>query len=180
MKKLLIGLALAVGVQVCHGYTVNLRNATDYPVDFYVHSSLAGCCYGCGIDDKSKCKVSVAPQESRSFNFKKDRGVVCAGACIKCVSARIHTGKKDIEATFDLQDIGTIKFMKSQNAPYATSGTVFLMATGKAKAAGAIILAEMLANVGVAAGEAIAYQCTDMEITLHQQGKDFGFSYKKK
>ena len=175
-KNYVVILSLLLLSNLSYGYIVYLNDHTSSDkVDFYVHTSLAGCCYGCG--GTGECKVTTsAAGRSGKYNMK-DRHYVCKGACIQCITARIYKNGQTFEATLNL-------------ASQATMNALEAIGSGTTAGAGGIYLGPEALAVGAAAGAvagavvggamAIKYQCTDMEVTLSEQDNGYRYDYKKR
>ncbi len=161
MKKLLGMLVIMLaccGFQM-QGYSVKLINKTPYKVDFFVHTTLASCCYGCEVG--GKCNVTVDAMKDGLFEWPKHckwgicRPDTCAGACWKCVNARIH-----------LEDGTTIEKKYEVSSPLQVNKADMprLLTPDASLAADAIF-----AGVAAAYGE-IKSTCTDIEVTIFGNG----------
>lgn len=177
-KSYVIALLLLGLSHLSYGYTVYLNNHTrSSQVDFYVHSSLAGCCEDMLCRGEGKCKVSLAAGSSGQFNMK-DRHSVCKGACIACVTAQINTGSKTVEAKLNLAANSTIAAFKAIGSG-AVAGAGGLAVGPEGGAVG--LVGGTIAGIVVGAAEAIYYQCTDMEISISDgDNGGYKFDYKKR
>lgn len=199
MKKIIL---LSLGLlgslsysQTVFGYTVKIKNNTKFGADFYVHSSMAGCCYGTGAE--GSCKVTIAAGQTGEYKHQYKFGNTCSSiVCIKAIAAHIRaeTGVKrfiagvdlsiiPVEVIFNLESDAFKKYAALPAAGLVTGAGVGASTfTPEGVAAGAVIGA---VGGAVAAGaQAISYQCTNMEVTLEQKGagleaKDYAFTYKK-
>lgn len=183
MKKTLFVLVAGLfSYSVMQGYTVYLKNETPNLVYFFVHSSLAGCCYGCEVG--GKCEVRLKAGESGQYKFTG----ACVGACIKCIATRIWINPPQntryTEATMDLEKSAAKMVGETTGAGVAAGAAaagaaITLSPVGSAAAVGLGTLGGLLGG----AYRAINFQCTSMEITLKGQGETkegYEFIYKKR
>ncbi len=86
MKKLLIfaTFLIAVGSQI-YGYKVKIFNTVPYTANFFVHTKLAGCCYGDKVGGESKCRKAIGALEEAEINLSG----LCTGACWSYVDASV-------------------------------------------------------------------------------------------
>lgn len=87
MKKVLIfaTLLLGVGLQI-HGYKVKIFNMVPYTANFFVHTTLAGCCYGDNVGGESKCRrKAIGALKEIEINLSG----LCTGACWSYVDASV-------------------------------------------------------------------------------------------
>lgn len=183
MNKQLLALSLGLlSYSALKSYTVYLKNETPNLVYFFVHSSLATCCYGCEVG--GACEVRLKAGESGQYKFTG----TCVGACIKCVATRIWINPphntRYTEATMDLEKSAAKMVGETTGAGVAAGvagagAAITLSPVGSAAAVGLGTLGGLLGGTY----RAINFQCTSMEITLKGQGETkegYEFIYKKR
>lgn len=185
-KYLVLSIALLLPSMMHGERKVYLNNKTKSNGDFYVHTSLAGCCYGCGAE--GKCKEVIEAGKSGQHTFKWE----CAGACIKCVSAKLYVGNKTVELSFDLEKAANSLFRNAMangmkpgavildQPNFFNPGSDFVAGVGLV-----VLTAGSLGGIVVGTVDVIRFQCTSMEISLEQRGDgdkadDYVWSYKKR
>lgn len=192
MKKIaLIFLGIIGHVGVINCFTVYLNNKSPNKTDFFVHSSLPGCCYGCEVG--GKCKVTLEPGQSGKFDFREYNKACAAieseslslklGACIKCIAAKMYVGNTIVEVTLDLEKSAVLDVEKEVGRGAKQGWEIMHLGYLGATIAPATTVIGAVKGMALGAVNAIRYQCTDMEITLEGSGlakAGYQFKYQKR